>query len=70
MNSYTVWFLYEFIQFSYKWYGAHVGGPKTLKRDILRVFTMSLFENIKGDYRLMTHNRKRLFKRLNAILTP
>jgi hypothetical protein len=43
---------------------------KTRKRDILRVFTMSLFEIIQGDYRLMTRNRKRLFKRLKAILTP
>jgi hypothetical protein len=26
-------------------------GQKLLKRDILRVFTMSLFYNISGDYR-------------------
>jgi hypothetical protein len=34
---------------------------KRLKCDILRLFTMSLFENIYGNYRLMTPNRKRLF---------
>jgi hypothetical protein len=45
-------------------------GKKRLKRDILRLFTMSLLENILGDYRLMTRNRKQLFKRLNTILTP
>ena len=32
-----------------------------LKHGILRLFTMSLFKNMYGNYRLMTHNRKRLF---------
>ncbi len=54
----------------------HVGmvhawvAQKRLERDILRLFTMSLFENIYGNYRIMPRNRKRLFKGLNKILTP
>ena len=51
-------------------YGASLGESKTLKGYMLRVFTMSDLLNITGDYRVMTGNRKRLFKQLNAILTP
>ncbi len=43
---------------------------KTLKRDILRVFTMSDLLNIYGDYWLITRNRKQVFKQLYAILAP
>ena len=42
---------------------------KNLKRDVLRVFTMSHLLNIEGDYWLMTGNRKRLLKQLNVMLT-
>ncbi len=52
------------------WYGASLGGPKTCKGYILRVFLCPILLKIEGDYRLMTRNRKRLFKQLNAILTP
>ena len=45
-------------------------GQKTCKHNILRDFTMSLFENIQGDYWLMTCTRKRLIKQANAILIP
>ena len=52
------------------WYGASLGGPKTCKGYILRVFLCPILLKIEGDYRLMTRNRKRLFKQLNTILTP
>ena len=35
---------------AHPWYGASLGGPKTCKRNILQVFSMSHVINIYGDY--------------------